>query len=49
MGLKGGTYFPNRTTSNKPKYHPIVQLINSQDKTPDEYGPNKIVIAAPAK
>ena len=45
MGLKSGSsYFPNRTTSNKHKNHPIVQLINSQDSAPDEYCPNKILI-----
>jgi hypothetical protein len=45
LGLKSGSnYFPNRTTSTKPKNHPIVELINSQDTTPDEYRQNKILI-----
>ena len=44
VGLKSGGYFPNRTTSNRPKHHPIVQLINSQDTGSEEYSPNKIVL-----
>lgn len=49
LGLKSGSYFPNRTTSNRPKHHPIVQLINSQDPAPDEYCPNRIVLSVPAR
>lgn len=44
LGLKStGAYFLNRTTSNKKKYHPIVELINSQDHTPDEYQQNNLL------